>query len=264
MAAAETFVIPPRSADAPPTIIVDDLHVIYRVHNAGRRGMQKSGAPAALRGILRRQPSQGMREVHAIKGVSFVTWRGESVGLIGPNGSGKSTLLRAIAGLLPPTSGTVYADGQPTLLGVNAALMNDLSGERNVLLGCLAMGMTQEAAEAAYEDIVDFSGVRKFIDLPMRAYSSGMQQRLRFAIASAQTPDVMLVDEALATGDKDFRKRSEERIRRMRDEAGTVFLVSHSLGTIKTTCNRAIWLDDGCIKMDGAPDEVIEAYNEST
>ena len=253
---------PARDPNAPPTVIVDNLHVTYRVFNAGRKGLPKGGAPTVLKRVLRGESTHGTREVKAIKGVSFVARRGESVGLIGRNGSGKSTLMRAVAGLLPPTVGTVYAEGQPTLLGVNAALMGELSGERNVMLGCLAMGLSQEQAEALYDEIVDFSGVRRFIDLPMRTYSSGMAQRLRFAIASARTPEVMLVDEALATGDKDFRKRSEERIRRMRDEAGTVFLVSHSLRTVLETCNRAIWLDDGLIKMDGDPEDVIEAYSE--
>ncbi len=264
MAAAEPVTVDRGpEPEPPPTVIVDDLHVVYRIHNARRGKATRGNAPDALRRMVKREQSPSVREVHAIRGVSFVTRRGESVGIIGRNGSGKSTLMRAVAGLLPPTEGRVYADGQPTLLGVNAALMPALSGERNVRLGCLAMGMTQEQADASYDDIVEYSGVSKFIDLPMRTYSSGMQQRLRFAIASARTPDVMIVDEALATGDRDFRKRSEERIRRMRDEAGTVFLVSHGLETVVSTCNRAIWLDSGLIRMDGDPTEVTEAYNES-
>ncbi len=238
-----------------PTVIVDDLHVVYRVY-----GSSRTNAPATIRRLLRRQQSPAMRQVHAVRGVSLVCHKGESIGLIGRNGSGKSTLLRAIAGLLPPNRGAVYAEGRPSLLGVHAALLNDLSGERNVRLGCLAMGMTPAEVDAAYEGIVDFSGIGRFIDLPMRTYSSGMQQRLRFAIASSRTHDVMLVDEALATGDRDFRQRSEERIKAMRTDAGSVFLVSHSLDVVRNTCTRAIWLDAGQVKMDGTPDEVIAAY----
>ena len=118
-----------------------------------------------------------MRKVHAVRGVSFTAYRGEAIGLIGSNGSGKSTLLRAIAGLLPAEHGKVYTDGQPSLLGVNAALMNDLTGERNVILGGLAMGMSREQVRERYQDIVDFSGINEkgdFITLPMRTYSSGM------------------------------------------------------------------------------------------
>jgi teichoic acid transport system ATP-binding protein len=242
-----------------PTVIVDDLRVTYKVYgNAGSRNAQ-----ATLVRMLKREHMSNMRAVNAIRGVSFTTYRGESVGLIGRNGSGKSTLLRAIAGLLPPTSGAVYTEGQPSLLGVNAALLNDLSGERNVRLGCLAMGMTPEEADAAYDDIVEFSGLRDHIDLPMRTYSSGMQQRLRFAIAAARSHDVLLIDEALATGDHDFRSRSEERIKQMRDEAGTVFLVSHSLGVVRETCTRAIWLDRGQIRMDDHPRAVIRAYKRA-
>ena len=238
-----------------PTVIVDDLHVVYRVYGSGR-----TNAPATIRRLLRGQQSPAMRQVHAVRGVSLVCHKGESIGLIGRNGSGKSTLLRAIAGLLPPNSGAVYAEGRPSLLGVHAALLNDLSGERNVRLGCLAMGMTPAEVDAAYDGIVDFSGIGRFIDLPMRTYSSGMQQRLRFAIASARTHDVMLVDEALATGDRDFRQRSEERIKAMRTDAGSVFLVSHSLDVVQNTCTRAIWLDAGQVKLDGTPEEVIAAY----
>jgi teichoic acid transport system ATP-binding protein len=246
------------TAAAAPTVIVDGLHIVYRVYGAGAA---KGGAPAAFKRIIKRQRNPAIREVHAIKGLTFTAHRGESIGLIGRNGSGKSTLVRAIAGLLPPTKGAVYTDGQPTLLGVNAALMNDLTGEANITLGCLAMGLTPAQARERYTDIVEFAGLGEFIDLPMRTYSSGMSQRLRFAIAAVKSHDVLLIDEALATGDADFRRRSEQRIRELRDEAGTVFLVSHSLDAITQTCTRAIWLDKGTIKMDDTAETVVNAYN---
>jgi teichoic acid transport system ATP-binding protein len=250
------------AAEPVPTVIADDVHIVYKVL-AGSGG--KGTAASALQRLVRRQERPTIREVHAVRGVSFTAYRGEAIGLIGRNGSGKSTLLKAIAGLLPPATGSVYTSGQPSLLGVNAALMNDLTGDRNVVLGCLAMGMSPEEIEERYDGIVDFAGVGEFIDLPMRTYSSGMAARLRFAIGSARSHDILLIDEALATGDADFRTKSEKRIKDLRDEAGTVFLVSHSLDVVTDTCNRAIWLDKGALRMDGEAKEVVDAYlTEST
>src|SRR6266700_4406581 len=196
-------------AVADPMVIVNDLHIVYRVDGAG--GDKGTAATALLR-MVRRQTRPSVREVHAIRGISLVANRGDAIGIIGRNGSGKSTLLRAIAGLLPAERGAVYTTGEAALLGVNAALMDDLTGDRNVVLGCLAMGMSRQESKDRYQGIVDFSGVGEFIDLPMRTYSTGMGSRLRFAIASAKSHDVLLIDEALATGDAEFRVKSHKRI----------------------------------------------------
>ncbi|GLF98437.1 ABC transporter ATP-binding protein [Streptomyces yaizuensis] len=250
-----------------PTVIADDVHIVYRVNaGAGGRGSATAALSKILRGKKGRRQS-GVREVHAVKGVSFTAHRGEAIGLIGTNGSGKSTLLRAIAGLLPTERGHVYTDGQPSLLGVNAALMGDLTGERNVILGGLAMGMSREQIKERYQSIVDFSGINEkgdFITLPMRTYSSGMGARLRFSIAAAKDHDVLMIDEALATGDRKFQIRSEQRIRELRKEAGTVFLVSHSNKSIRDTCDRVLWLEAGKLLMDGPTDEVLKAYEKET
>ncbi|MFI0796361.1 ABC transporter ATP-binding protein [Micromonospora rubida] len=243
-----------------PTVVVDDVHVIYRIHKGASGG---NSPVSALKRIVSRTNAPNIREVHAVKGVSFTAYQGEAIGLIGSNGSGKSTLLRAIAGLLPPARGAVYTMGQPSLLGVNAALLNDLSGERNVVLGCLAMGMDPDEVKRLAPDIIEFSGINErgdFASLPMRTYSSGMGARLRFAIAAAKKHDVLLIDEALATGDRKFRVRSEQRVRELRASAGTVFLVSHSISSIRDTCERTIWLESGVLKMDGPTDEVCKAY----
>jgi teichoic acid transport system ATP-binding protein len=247
-----------------PTVIADNAHIIYRVHGSVAAG---ANSPlASFKRIVTREKAAAVREVHAVKGVSFVAYRGEAVGLIGSNGSGKSTLLRAIAGLLPiERGGGLYAAGQPSLLGVNAALMSDISGERNVELGCLAMGMTPAEVKARTADIVEFSGINErgdFASLPMKTYSSGMSARLRFSIAAAKRHDVLLIDEALATGDAKFRKRSEQRVRELREEAGTVFLVSHSEQSIRDTCERTIWLESGEIRADGPTEEILEMYEE--
>jgi len=257
--ATETVTPPPPTAGekARPTVIVDDVHVTYRVYASGR--------PAKEASFLRKRATsmRRLREVHAVRGISFTAHEGEAIGVIGSNGSGKSTLLRAIAGLTPPTKGAVWAETEPTLLGVNAALINDLSGERNIVLGGLALGMTPEEVREKYDSIAEFAAIGEFLDLPMRTYSSGMAARLRFAIAASVTHRVLLIDEALAVGDAKFQRRSEQRIRELRGEAGTVFLVSHSLKSVLDTCERALWIDKGILRLDGPAGEVVEAYQAS-
>ncbi|NLC98732.1 MAG: ABC transporter ATP-binding protein [Actinomycetales bacterium] len=243
-----------ESTDRRPVVIVDDIHVEYQVLATGK----KATAADTKRSLGQRR--RQMRTVHALKGVSFVAYEQDSIGVIGSNGSGKSTLMRAITGLTPTSKGEIWASARPSMLGVGAALIKDLSGARNVILGGLALGFTKSEIEALYDEIVDFSGIRKFIDLPMRTYSSGMTARLKFAIATVKDHEILIVDEALAVGDQAFRRRSEKRIREIRDNAGTVFLVSHSMSSIRDTCNRVIWIEKGVLKMDGDPDEVIAAY----
>jgi teichoic acid transport system ATP-binding protein len=245
-----------------PIVVVDNLHIVYRVYG-GSSG--KGNAVSALRRVVRRENRPSMKEVHAVRGLSFVAYKGDAIGVIGTNGSGKSTLLKAIAGLIPPESGGVYTAGQPSLLGVNAALMNDLTGERNIVLGCLAMGMSPEEVKQKYDEIVKFAGLREgFIQLPMKAYSSGMGSRLRFAIAAAKAHDVLLIDEALATGDAKFRRKSAKKVDELRKEAGAVFLVAHQLDSIREMCNRVLWIDEGRMMMDGDTDTVVDAYIEAT
>lgn len=242
--------------DRTPTVIVDDLHVDYRVLATGRRAGSEQRSSLFER---RRE----MLVVHALKGISFRAYENESIGVIGSNGSGKSTLMRAITGLTPATAGAVYAASRPNMLSVGAALLPDLSGERNVLLGGLALGMSKAEISRRYDDIVEFTGLRDFIRMPMRTYSSGMSARLKFAIATATEHDILIVDEALSVGDKEFQDKSEERIRQIREAAGTVFLVSHSMASILDTCNRVLWIEKGDLLMDGDPETVVEEYEKS-
>lgn len=244
------------STDRKPVVIADDVHVEYKVLATGKRA-----AAADTRKLLQRR--RKLHSVHALKGVSFTAYENDSIGVIGSNGSGKSTLMRAIVGLTPVSKGAIYAAARPSLLGVGAALLKELSGDRNVILGGLALGLTREEIEGKSEAVVDFAGLQDFIQLPMRTYSSGMTARLKFAIATVQDHEILIVDEALAVGDKEFRRRSEARIREIRDNAGTVFLVSHSMKSILDTCNRVIWINKGVLQMDGAPEDVIAAYEES-
>ena len=239
-----------------PVVVVDQLHVKYRVFASGKAIRRRQG------GLLE-SSGRGIREVHALKGISFVAYENESIGVIGSNGSGKSTLMRAVTGLTPPESGAVYASSRPNLLGVGAALIPDLSGDRNILLGGLALGLKRAEVDQLRDPIVEFSELQEFIDLPMRTYSSGMQARLKFAIATIKQHEILIVDEALSVGDRGFRAKSENRIREIRDNAGTVFLVSHSMNSIRDTCSRTIWLNRGELMMDGPTDEVVAAYEAS-
>jgi teichoic acid transport system ATP-binding protein len=236
------------------TVLARDLHVNYRVYEDRR--------PRVREIVANRLRRPSYREVRAVQGVDLIARQGESIGLIGRNGSGKSTLLQALAGLLPPTSGEVFAHSQPSILGVSAALQPGVSGRRNILLGGLALGMARTQVEEQMDEIIEWTGLEDFIDLPIRTYSSGMRARLHFAIATAVEPEILLVDEALSVGDEIFKERSQERVNELLEDAGTVFICSHSMSTIKDMCDRVIWLDEGRIEADGDPDEVISAYRK--
>jgi teichoic acid transport system ATP-binding protein len=239
----------------PVVVRVEDVHVVYRVFEDLKLGLRDR--------FTQRQLRRKYREVHAVQGVSFDLYEGESLGIVGANGSGKSTLLSALTGLLPVERGTIKVRSRPTLLGVGAALRPQLSGRRNIVLGCLAAGMPPDEVHARIDEIIEFSGLGEFIDMPMQAYSSGMKARLTFSIATARSPDILLIDEALAVGDQSFKRRSLERVNAIRANAGAVVIVSHNANEIRSSCNRAIWMDRGVVQAAGSPDEVLEHYLES-
>jgi len=242
----------------PVQVAVDDVHVRYKTPSTDVAALVDVPRPVrVLNRLISRRPSVAVR---ALAGVSLVARSGEAVGVVGLNGSGKSTLLRIIAGLERPIRGQVLARTQPVLLGVNAAMVPELTGQQNVRLGCLAMGMTPQQAAAAYKEIVELSGLGAQIHHPMKTYSSGMGARLKFAIAAAANPKILLIDEALATGDAAFRERSEDRMTKLRESAGCTFLVSHAAKTIEETCTRAIWLHKGRLVMDGDAYTVAQKY----
>jgi teichoic acid transport system ATP-binding protein len=247
-------VSPPRAPAraGEPSLILEDVHVTYRVYEERK--------PTLRQVIARGFRTRTYRDIHAVRGVSLVAHVGEAIGVIGRNGSGKSTLLQAIAGLLPVDRGAVYTRSEPAFLGVGAALQPKLSGRRNIMLGGLALGLSRAEIDARMDEIVEFAGLGRSIDLPLKTYSSGMRARLHFALASAVVPDVLLIDETLSVGDKEFQKRSKERIRQLTDGAGTVFIVSHSMKAITDMCERAIWLDEGRIIADGPAEEIAKAY----
>lgn len=200
------------------TVVVDEIGVSYRAPSTDAEDLRAASvAQKIVMGMTGHRPKV---RVEALKNISFVARAGESIGILGRNGAGKSTLLRVMGGLETPTSGTVSARSTPVLLGVNAALVPDLSGERNVRLGCLAMGLTPQQIEAIIPEVIELAGIGKAIYRPMKTYSSGMASRLRFAIAAAANPDILLIDEALSTGDAAFKERSEIKMTELRRAPG--------------------------------------------
>ena len=204
-----------------------------------------------------------MHEIEAVKGVSFEIPHGTVLGVVGANGAGKSTLVRTIAGILPPTTGRVEVFGRvSTLLALGVGFNKDLTGRDNVRLGGLAAGYDRAHLAEKYEDIVRFAELGEFMDLPMRTYSSGMYGRLGFAVAVHMDPDILLIDEALSVGDARFRRKSANKMRELVEQARTIVLVSHALGTVRELCDQAIWLDHGVLRMWDEPDAVVDAYTE--
>ena len=248
----------PETAVPPVTVVAENVRVRYRAPSTDAADFREASLGRKV--FLRLTGQKPKVTVDALKGISFVARAGQSIGILGRNGSGKSTLLRIIAGLETPRSGLVSARSNPVLLGVNAALVPDLSGERNVRLGCLAMGLSRAETEAVLPDIVELAGIGKSIYRPMKTYSSGMASRLRFAIAAASNPDILLIDEALSTGDAAFKERSENKMTQLRQNAGTVFIVNHAAQVIEEMCTRALWLMDGVLIGDGPGPEIAHDY----
>ena len=204
-----------------------------------------------------------IREIEALKGVSFTVPHGKVMGVVGANGAGKSTLMRTVAGILPPTAGRVEVQGRvSTLLSLGVGFNRKLTGRENVVLGGLAAGLTRGELAEKYDEIVDFAELEDFMDMPMRTYSSGMYGRLAFAVAVTMHPDILIIDEALSVGDARFRRKSFERMRDLCGEDRTILLVSHALGSIEKLCDEAIWLDKGRIQMWDEPTAVVDAYTD--
>lgn len=200
------------------------------------------------------------KKVHAVVDVNLVASQGESIGLLGQNGSGKSTLLRLIAARDTPTSGEILTSSRPSLLGVSSALVPSVSGATNIRLGCLALGMDQEQIDDIYPEMVELVDLGEAIDRPLNTYSSGMSARLNFAIGTAASPEILIVDEALSTGDAAFASRAGDRMQKLLQGAGTLFYVSHAAKSVEETCQRAIWMHNGRVVADGESAEVCAIY----
>ena len=235
-------------------IKANELHIDFEVFSDRRASLKTR---LIDRGVVGRQV------VRALRGISFDVYEGESVGVVGLNGSGKSTLLAAVAGVLPLTRGELLVSEEPRLMGVGAALLGEASGLRNIRLGCLALGMTKQEVDEQLDELVDFTELGDAIHRPLKTYSSGMRARVQFVVATAIEPRILLIDEALGVGDKDFRQKSQQKVEEIIRSAGTLMMVNHSLAELRNFCQRGIWLADGQMVMDGPIDEVIEAYEKS-
>jgi ABC-type polysaccharide/polyol phosphate transport system ATPase subunit len=235
---------------------VEDVSVTYRT--------SLESAPTLKSTVLKLGRRQKVvREIKALKNVSFEVPEGQVLGVVGANGAGKSTLMRTVAGILPPNSGRVEVHGRvSTLLALGVGFNRKMTGRQNVVLGGLAAGLTRDQLAAKYEEIVAFAELEEFMDMPMRTYSSGMYGRLAFAVAVTMEPEILLIDEALSVGDARFRKKSFRKMRELCTQDRTILLVSHALGSIKELCDQAIWMHKGELKMWDEPDAVVDAYTE--
>lgn len=203
-------------------------------------------------------------EFWALNDVSFQVNRGDALGLIGLNGSGKSTMLKVIAGVLKPTKGNVVVNGSVApLIELGAGFDADLTARENVFLNGAILGHPRSEMNNYYEDIVEFSELREFMDVPVKNFSSGMVARLAFAIATIGIPDILIVDEALSVGDFRFQEKCEQRIQRMIDQGTTILFVSHSIAQVEKLCNKIVWLEHGRIKRSGDVKEICEEYKRS-
>lgn len=240
----------------PPVICLDNVGVRYRVAQE-RIASFKEYAIRRVKGQVR------YHDFWALQEVNLSIQPGEVFGIIGPNGAGKSTLLKVIARVLRPTRGRVRIRGRlAPLLELGAGFDPELTGRENVYLNGAILGYTKAQIDRLYDEIVDFSGLRDFIEAPLRTYSTGMYARLGFAVATAQQPDILIVDEILGVGDAEFQTKSFERIQGFRASGATILLVSHSLERVQEVCSRAMWLDHGQVVSLGTAQAVVSQYLE--
>lgn len=216
-----------------------------------------------IRTVLRR-PIHVRRAHFEIRRLDLRVDHGEAVALVGANGSGKSTALRLIGGIYAPTEGVVRTHGRvAAVIELAAGFHPELTGAENVALYAAVMGLSSRELATRYETMIRFAGVEDFVDVPLKYYSSGMRARIAFAVASHVDPDILLLDEVLAVGDQAFRERCTERLREFGRAGGTVVAVSHDVETLRTLCTRGVWLEGGCVKMDGEIGAVLDAYSAS-
>jgi ABC-2 type transport system ATP-binding protein len=234
-------------------IAVDDLGVRYNL-----RFTRKSTVRGSFASLLQRRKPE---RFWALRHVSVQVNHGESLAVIGPNGAGKSTFLQVLAGIMRPTEGTVDVRGQVSgLLGLGVGFDTELSGVENIRLGGAFLGLDGPRIQELLPEIIDFADLGQFIDAPLKTYSSGMRARLGFSIATAVDPDILLLDEVLATGDASFRAKSKARVIELVRSAKAVVLVTHDMDWVREYCNRAMLIEKGKIVMQGSPDEVTQLH----
>ena len=249
----------PSGARSNVVIRVSNLSKCYAVYKKPQDRLKQSILPR-LYALFRRRSKQYYREFWALRDVSFEVEKGETVGIIGRNGSGKSTLLQILCGTLHPSSGTVELYGRvAALLELGSGFNAEFSGRENVYVYASVLGLSREEIDARLPDIIEFSGIPDFIDMPLKTYSSGMVVRLAFSVIANVDADVLVIDEALAVGDAFFVQKCMRFLRKFMQN-GTVIFVSHDTGAVNGLCQRAIWLQSGRVKRIGEPKEITESY----
>lgn len=237
--------------------------VVIRTSNLCKRYELHSRPIHRLKSLLFPAAAATGTKFEALRDVNLQVSRGEVLGVIGRNGAGKSTLLQLICGTVSPSSGSVLARGRiAALLELGAGFNPEFSGRENIYLNAAILGLSRDEMAENEASIVSFSGIEKFIDQPVKTYSSGMYVRLAFSVATCVAPDILIIDEALSVGDADFSRKSFDRIMEMRDKGTTILFCSHSLYQIEALCTQAVWLDEGRIAMIGSPAQVTAAYRE--
>ena len=242
-----------------PLIEVDRLHVSFPLYHGSARSLRRTMADG-VSGRLGLDPRRRV-VVEALRDVSFRLRAGDRLGLVGGNGAGKTTLLRALAGIYEPVDGTVRVRGRlDALLDANSGMSTGMTGRENINLRCLHAGLTPQQSRAVQDDVHEFADLGNFIDMPVRTYSAGMSVRLGFALTTAINPQVLLMDEWFMAGDSAFLHKAQKRLETMVQAADILVLSTHQLNIIESWCSDVIWLDQGRIRMQGPPDEVLAAY----
>jgi ABC-type polysaccharide/polyol phosphate transport system ATPase subunit len=236
-----------------------------RFDGVSKRFILRHERPRSLQELflnaLRLKTGPGKEEYWALRDVSFRVAQGEMIGIVGPNGAGKSTVLKLISRIIEPTSGQVEAKGRiGALLELGAGFHDDLTGRENIYLNGSILGLTKGELTRIFDDIVGFAQMESFVDVPVKQYSSGMFMRLGFSVAVHLRPEILLVDEVLAVGDRSFRFRCLDKIREMKRQGVTIVFVTHDLNQVRETCDRAIWLNGGLLQADGTVGRVLDAY----
>jgi ABC-type polysaccharide/polyol phosphate transport system ATPase subunit len=252
--------LPPGSpvsiVPAPPVLVLEHVSKSYVL--ASHRALLRGRIAALFTGQLH-------ETFTAVRDVSLTLDHGKSLALVGPNGAGKSTLLRLMAGLSRPDTGSVTMRGRMSaLMELGAGFHPDLSGAENVYLNAALLGFNREQARGQFDQIVEFAGIGKFIDEPLRTYSNGMVLRLAFSVAVRVSPDILIIDEILAVGDQDFYKKSVDEIRRLRASGTTLVCASHAVGLLREVCDQALWIDHGEVRGFGPTDRILTEYGASS
>lgn len=247
-----------KAEETEPIIEAKSLGVRYRV------GTKREDIQSLSYNLLLKKRRKDKKDFWALKDISFKCYPGEILGIIGSNGAGKTTLCKVISGLIKPNKGKIKVDGEVSaLFSLGTGFNQELSGRENIFLNAMMLGFSKKEVEKLLPDIIDFSGVKDFIDQPIKYYSSGMKARLGFSIAAMLEPEILVLDEALSTGDLEFSEKAAKKMQEIVKKAKLVIVVTHSIDFVHKYCTKALWIDNGVIRLSGSPHEVTKTYKET-